>query len=108
MAKKRKPWWEQESSAFKETKKIYEEGRKEVLAKRDSANKKGVWRTVRGRHVFIEEGKTLEQALGHKPGVENQKKVDEPPRDLRREAIDKELRKRAKKHKKDFVFRKQR
>lgn len=39
--------------------------------------KSGVWKTVRGRHVFIEEGKTLEQALGHKPGVENQKKIDE-------------------------------
>ena len=37
---------------------------------------KGVWRTVRGRHVFIEEGKTLEQALGHKPGVENQRKME--------------------------------
>lgn len=42
-----------------------------------SSEKDGVWRTVRGRHVFIEEGKTLEQALGHKPGVENQKKIED-------------------------------
>ena len=42
-----------------------------------ATGKKGVWRTVRGRHVFIEEGKTLEQALGHKPGVENQKKIED-------------------------------
>ena len=43
---------------------------------KEDKDKKGVWRTVNGRHVFIEEGKTLEQALGHKPGVENQKKVE--------------------------------
>lgn len=92
----------------------------------------GVWRTVRGRHVFIEEGKTLEQALGHKPGVENQKKVEDPnpgpegrkvmnsnpqhpwnqkkteePRDYAKERREKIFKANAKKYKKDFVFRKQ-
>ena len=54
-------------------------------------NKEGVWRTVRGRHVFIEEGKTLEQALGHKPGVENQKKVENLEDELSREAFRKKV-----------------
>ena len=38
-------------------------------------SKKGKWITMHGRHVFMEEGKSIEQALGHKKGIENQRKI---------------------------------
>ena len=83
MAKKKK-WYEDENPApkgkrsggFENPLNTWKRG--ETGWERNDPPAKGVWRTVKGRHVFIEEGKTLEQALGHKPGVENQRKMDEP------------------------------